>query len=433
MKKIKAILAAVLAAATLTACGGTAADTTTAQNTAEATSENTVETTALADDTSADTSAEIDYSTLSDEEIRQLMVERSLMTVGNTARMRKALTKAANGEEITVAYIGGSITEGMTAGAEKCWAKLTYDWLCAKYPDTKINYINAGMAGTPSTLGLIRSDRDVLAKGEPDILFIEFAVNDAQDTKSKQCYESLTRKFLERDNDTAVVLFFTVIKSGYTCEKHMSEIGSFYDLPMISLNNTLAPEFEAGRMVWEDYSDDESHPNEWGHELVAELIENYYLNVMDMIENGTADEEIPALPEESLNGTMYKTMKLVDSTSITADELGSWALKDTLAQFPNGWEYNKDTGNEPIKFTIDCKSLYLIFRAQNSERLGTVDVYIDGEKVIDVKGNMSSGWNNPEAQWIFAEDEVKTHTVEIKMAEGSEENYFWLMGIGYCD
>lgn len=36
---------------------------------------------------------------------------------------------------------------------------------------------------------------------------------------------------------------------------------------MVSLNNVLSHEFETGRMKWEDYSDDESHPNEWGHKM----------------------------------------------------------------------------------------------------------------------------------------------------------------------
>ena len=425
--KIKSVIAVLAAAAMLSGCGGNPGTVTSADT--EGTLADVIsDTTSITGETQ-----EIDFSALSEEEIRQLMVERSLMTVGNTARMEKALKKAENGEEITVAYIGGSITEGLTAGAELCWAKLTYNWLCEQYPHTKINYVNAGMSGTPSTLGNIRSDRDVLSHGEPDIIFIEFAVNDAGDTKSRQNYESLVRKMLKLDKETAVVLLFTVIKSGYTCEEHMSKVGEYYDLPMISLNNVLAPEFEAGRMTWEDYSDDESHPNEWGHELVAEMIENYYKKVMEIMKNGTGDKETAEIPAETLNGADFTAMKLLDRTSITPNSLGSWADKETLAQFPNGWEFGKSGGNEPISFTISCNTLYVIFRAQDSARLGTIDVYVDGEKVMDVKANMSTGWNNPETQWIFGGGETKEHLIEIKMAEGYEDSYFWLLGFGYCD
>lgn len=40
------------------------------------------------------------------------MIERSLMNLGNTYRIRKAIEKARAGKEVTLAYIGGSITQG---------------------------------------------------------------------------------------------------------------------------------------------------------------------------------------------------------------------------------------------------------------------------------------------------------------------------------
>lgn len=44
------------------------------------------------------------------------MVDRSLLSVGDMTRMADVFQKAQNGEDITVAYIGGSITEGYNAG-----------------------------------------------------------------------------------------------------------------------------------------------------------------------------------------------------------------------------------------------------------------------------------------------------------------------------
>lgn len=43
------------------------------------------------------------------------MVDRSLLSVGDMTRMADVFQKAQNGEDITVAYIGGSITEGYNA------------------------------------------------------------------------------------------------------------------------------------------------------------------------------------------------------------------------------------------------------------------------------------------------------------------------------
>lgn len=61
-----------------------------------------------------------------------------------------------------------------------------------------IHYIKAGVGGTPSELGMIRYERDVLRNFtvQPDIVVVEFAVNDAGDETNGVCYESLVRKIL---------------------------------------------------------------------------------------------------------------------------------------------------------------------------------------------------------------------------------------------
>ena len=43
------------------------------------------------------------------------MIERSLMQLGDTRRIKNMIERAKAGEDVTIAYIGGSITQG--AGA----------------------------------------------------------------------------------------------------------------------------------------------------------------------------------------------------------------------------------------------------------------------------------------------------------------------------
>lgn len=391
----------------------------------------TSETTPPAEETQPE---ELDYDSLSEDEYRRLLIERSLISAGDTSRVEAALTRAKNGEEITVAYIGGSITEGLTAGAEKCWAKLSYDWLCEQIPDGKINYVNAGMSGTPSTLGVIRVERDVIKPyGNPDIVFIEFAVNDGGSSLDKDAYESLVRRMLSLDRNTAVVLLFTVLKNGYTCETtHMKAIGEHYDLPMISVNTALTPEFSAGRMAWEKYSDDESHPNEWGHELVKDFVANFYTKVLDGTDGEKPISDVSAI--EPLYGADYTNVHLLDRTNLTPVSLGEYTDdKDTIAQFPNGWT-RKGGDNEGIVFEITCKDLFVIFHCAKNKKFAKADVYVDGEYQTSVESSKETGWGNPEAQLLFNRDKVEKHTVEFKIAE-EEDNYcyFGILGFGYTD
>lgn len=362
-----------------------------------------------------------------EEQLHYDMVERSVISTGNNERMKKVIEKARNGEDVTIAYLGGSITEGYNAGTTEIYAKLSCDYFRETYATTgMVNYVNAGLSGTPSLLGLIRSDRDIFA-AEPDLVFIEFAVNDAQDGLNKAAFESLVRKALLQEQEPAVVLLFSMTESGYTCQNNMQLIGMNYELPMISVPNALNPELEAGRMVWKDWADDEAHPNAGGQKLYSEFIIHYW-NKVDAEESS----EPYVLPEKMLN-LNYTTMKMLDKNSLNVLEQGSFQEKSGHAAFTNGWEKPADaTENAPLVFEIDCRSLFFVYKEANNKNFGTAEVYVDGEKMLTITSNTADGWNNPVPVRIFRDSECKTRRVEIRMQEGDENKLFSLLAIGYC-
>ena len=356
------------------------------------------------------------------------MIDRSLLSTGDMTRMSNVLKKAQNGEDITVAYIGGSITEGYNAGTTEFYAKICTDWLQEQFPQSTVTGVNAGISGTPSLLGNLRLERDVLSS-DPDIVFVEFAVNDGQTQEYKNAYESLVRTLLTRDKDTAVVLLFTVLKNGYTCQEHMSQIGENYGLPMISVPDSVYAEIEAGRMTWEDYSNDESHPNAYGHSCIRDFVANYYSKVIPVIDENTGDVD-KNLPDPVFSGK-YANMHFMDRETMTGVELSNFEPNDTHSSFHNGWMYRGDMGGS-MKFNIRCSALEMVFKANNSANYGTADIYVDGEKVSSVVSNMSDGWNNPVTAYLIDSSESAEHEVEIRV-EGGEKCAFFVMAFGYCD
>lgn len=356
------------------------------------------------------------------------MVDRSLLSVGDMTRMADVFQKAQNGEDITVAYIGGSITEGYNAGTTEFYAKTCTDLLQGYFPDITVTGVNAGISGTPSLLGNLRLERDVLS-ADPDIVFVEFAVNDGQEADYKNAYESLVRTLLTQEKDIAVVLLFTVLDSGYTCQEHMSKIGANYDLPMISVHDSVYEEIEAGRMTWQDYSNDQSHPNAYGHKCITDFVDNYYQKVLPVVsENvGEVSKELP----DPVFSAKYMNMHYMDSATMDGVELDGFEQYDTHSSFHNGWMYRGTDGGS-MKFTVDCSVLEMVFKANNSDKYGTADIYVDGEKVKSVVSNMSDGWNNPVTAYLIDNDSSAEHTVEIRM-EGGVTQAFFVMAFGYCD
>ncbi len=362
---------------------------------------------------------------------REQMIARSLVSMGNNYRMKKLIERAQAGEELTVGFIGGSITQGMNATSKECYAYLTYQYFAETYSTMdKVSYVNAGIAGTPSILGNIRSERDLL-QYKPDLIVIEFAVNDGQDLYHKYSYESLVQRCLDMEHEPVVILLFTVTQEGYTCQQHMSVTGYANAVPMISVPDAILPELEAGTMQWSDYSNDGVHPDKNGHALIRDLFAYYF----EQVEACEEVDEPYKRPSNTPHKPWFKLLNFYDASNISSEKIseGDFAQKTTIENFPNGWVHEKDGGTEAFSFTFESNCLYVVYKQVNSATNGAVDVYVDGEFVKSINANDSSGWNNPVAEFIFRDsmDEWAEHTVEIRMSEGSEELAFTILGFGY--
>ena len=362
--------------------------------------------------------------------MEETMIANSLLAEGNNHRIKQVIERARAGEDVTIGFIGGSITEGYNAGTTEIYAKLVYDYICENYgTDDNVHYINAGLSGTPSSLGLLRSDRDLFAY-EPDLIFIEFAVNDGSSTIDNTGYESLVYKALSQENEPAVILLMSVIESGYTCQDNMNLVGFQYDLTCISVKNAIWDYIEDGSITWDKWSNDESHPNEWGHSMYASFITSY----LESVDQAEADPEY-VLNKNFVKGFDHTTMIMVDRSmnteTITMDSLGSFTETGDLASFNNGWKYTgEDTANNAFTFTYTGQALYFTYKDTNSTAYGTAEIYIDGEYVTSLYANSSDGWNNPVIECVLREKETATHTVEVRMAEDSLEKAFSILALG---
>lgn len=416
-KKIAALSMAAAMSLSFAACAdNTVADNTVADNSA---ADSTAITEGIEDPVPA---GETTVSLTPEEQTHRDMVERSFVQYGNTYRLNQKFTKALNGEKVTVAYLGGSITEGIGGTSDTCYAKLSFDALAERWgAEENMEYVNAGVSGTPSILGNLRVQKDVLDYNA-DIVFIEFAVNDGMETLYKESYESLVRTVLSQENEPAVILLFTVTKTGHTCQEHMKQIGEQYQLPMISVPDAIQPEIEAGRMTWADYSDDEAHPNAEGHKLVAEFISHYF-DKLDARSFVDPSYEMPIVPKF---GNPYENAFLAEADYDNSNEnlqigdTGSFSVEARrIADFEKGaWVYSGE-GTEPLKMTVRGNSIFFVCKRNNSSTMGKFDVYINGEKAGSVDTNQSDGWGEPFAFQAIKWQTVRDMEVEIVPAEDS--------------
>ena len=358
------------------------------------------------------------------EEFHAAMVSRSLYSLGNTARLKAKMNEAKAGEKTVIAYIGGSITEGLTAGDADCYARLSYEYFRDAYSTgDNVEYVNAGISGTPSNLGVLRLERDVLSH-DADIVFVEFAVNDGQDKLAQESYESLVKTVLSQENQPAVVLLMNVIESGYTAQAHMKQIGEKYSLPIISAADALTEEFNGGRMTWDDYSDDQSHPNKDGHKLLCEFIENMYHAAE------SANDGEYAIPEAEMFGAPYMNVQMITPESTDSDIITLEAVPETDNCTSGGFGecWRLDAGGS-MTMKAEAASFFVIFRRNKTDDMGAFDVYVNGAKLKTVDTRQADGWGEAFSQQIIKFQSAKEMDIEIRPSEGSEGKKIEILGI----
>lgn len=366
---------------------------------------------------------------ISDEE----MARADLWTkVTDNSAIAAVMRKAAAGEKVTIACIGGSITQGTISngaddagvGFKTCYADIFHEWWTDTFPDTEIEFINAGIGATNSYLGVHRVQADVLDY-EPDLVLVEFSVNDDGSNFTKVSYDNLVRRIYQAESSPAVLLLFMGQTNGSTAQDTDLLIGYNYMTPMVSYVNVINDLMIEGVYTAEQLSGDVTHPSALGHAIVGEILWKYMNNV-----NAYRDtyDEPEAFDEKPVTRDKYTNAKILDSKSITPDDLGDFAESSKFSVFPNDWTCEEGEGN--LTFTVTCKNLGIMYYCTTNGQSGQFEVYVDGEKASTLDADFSGGWGNyAETAEVYTSDEAAEHTIVIKKAADSTGDVFTVLGL----
>lgn len=161
--------------------------------------------------------------------------------------------KLDDGEAVKIAYLGGSIT------AQNGWRVQSLEWFREQYPQAKINEVNAAIGGTGSSLGVFRLEHDVL-RYHPDLLFVEFAVNDASASPENiiRAMEGIVRQTWKDSPETDICFVYTMtarespeLANGKMKRSAsvMEEVADFYGIPSVHMGLEAARLEKEGQLV----------------------------------------------------------------------------------------------------------------------------------------------------------------------------------------
>lgn len=250
--------------------------------------------------------------------------------------------EAGEGQEIRVAYLGGSIT------AASGWRVKSLELFQEKYPALKWTEIHAAIGGTGSDLGVFRFGQDVLTH-QPDLLFVEFAVNDggAQPQQIHQAMEGIVRQAWKANPLTDIIFVYTIsepfladLQAGKfsRAASAMEEVADQYNIPSIHLGIEVAKQAKEGTLVFKGelpakgtepapalpFSTDGVHPLvETGHVLYTEAIARAWTELVKIAPDPAAPARLSGAP---LRPDHWAEAKLIPLTKEMMS--GEWTLLD---------------------------------------------------------------------------------------------------------
>ena len=217
-----------------------------------------------------------------------------------------------------VAFVGGSITQ------MRGWREMTIDYLRSRFPETKFDFVSAGIASMGSTPGAFRLERDAFGRGPVDLLFEEAAVNDLHNGRSederRRGMEGIVRRARSLNPNVDIVVMHFVdpnhmrdYRAGKLPKviKTHEEVTQHYELPSLHLALEVTQRIDAGEFTWEkDFRN--LHPSPFGHRLYASTIRRLFSTVWSK-PLATDSRIVPhRMPEKALDRFSYDRGRYVD-------------------------------------------------------------------------------------------------------------------------
>lgn len=343
----------------------------------------------------------------------QAEIERSELNEGNLSRLEAVFDKATKGGAVSIAALGGSITEG-TGSYELSnrWSAHVADWFETTFPNATILRTNAGIGATGSRLGCHRIARDI-QPANPDLVLVDFSVNDHAGENGGESMEGCVRQLLRLASNPAVLLVSMLRQDGLNVQDEHLAVSRYYALSHLSVRDAIWPRISGGEIAWSDYSGDTVHPNRDGHPYIAALVTAYLERCLKNWKDG-ASSAAYVFPTKPLFGTTYDSGAVVRARDLRLSaNKGFVPGTDRQGTKWNGVMVGSKPGDR-MAFTTDAATLTLVYWKLHAD-FGRVRVTVDGKPLKTLDGWFSETWGGKAETCELFRDKPGRHEVEIEV------------------
>lgn len=384
-------------------------------------------------DTENNTDKQNDTVIESANEGEDMAEEIRVQTLSNT------YSKITKDKKLTIAYIGGSVTDGYGSSdaSKNAWAAHLANWIREKYPDVELNNQKKSIGGTGSYLASFRYEREI-APLDPDLLFIEYAINDKyngvtydQVVKSSESIVRLANKFNPAIDIVFVLTFDSGTKdSDYDQLRAHRDVAQYYGYPVLKMADKVYAMLEETGDEYSVYFKDGVHPNDAGYAFYGEQVIALVEEELKKAEDAATEYADHVLPEKLMSD--YVT---IDANMIYADEIDltdseGWEYQPNnnfswLGRRYNGRIFAKELG---AKLTFEFEGTDLGLATGIGPNMGIISVTVDDREPVVIDEYRTS--TNPKDRVIAEGLEDTTHTVTIEVTGKNEKSGGYEFEIG---
>ncbi|MCP4170269.1 MAG: alpha/beta hydrolase fold domain-containing protein [Fuerstiella sp.] len=328
-----------------------------------------------------------------------------------------------------VAFIGGSITE------MEGYRPLVCKWLQHRFPDTEFTFTAAGISSTCSNTGAFRLQRDILAHGPVDLLFVEFAVNDDQDAahSADGCVRGMEGIIhrLRQHNPNADVVMTHFVNPGMlntlnegkvilSANQH-ERVARHYRIPSVYLSKEVAQRINTGSLTWKQFGG--THPGPAGNELAADLATSILSTGWRGVDASQLQPIAHPLPQELLLSSSFTNGVLLPPDRVQHDTGWKVSLPDWEA-IPGGKRsrflgiplLHSEVPGALASISFDGTAIGLYVLA--GPDAGQVEFRIDDDnwQTVELYHRFSKGLHYPRTVVLATDLKSATHKLEFRVA-----------------